>query len=413
MNRPICRLLTLSLPLTMASAFASAGPPEEAGQNPGRALTEAYQNRAQYQATAKVTIKQSGPWQVTRTGQVQVALDREGQRLAIDHPAARVVVKDGTLHMKSETLPGHHLETSVQEPISYEAVRQAVPFLANPPLIDLALLLADDPMAALSAGQSGQATPVTDDNGQVTGLTLNTAQGELTLHFKGSQPTLTRAKLAHDGQQTRSQRGPEQISTAYQFENKQTPRFAEDTFAFDTSNSQAADSLRSMVQNARQAQRGGQSQGNGGGGASGGNGMQGENAPQVELSTMDGKPFNLNEHEAEVVVFDFWATWCPPCRKALPKLQAVHDWAEAEDKSVSIYAVNVRESKDKARQYWEKEGFSMPVLMDPDGQAANQYKVQGIPKTVVIADGKVQAVHTGFNPSMEQTLKADIREAMK
>jgi len=149
--------------------------------------------------------------------------------------------------------------------------------------------------------------------------------------------------------------------------------------------------------------------------------LQDRDAPEIESTTFhiaDDKTiatndsFKLSEVDADVVVLDFWATWCPPCREGLPRIQTVADWAKQEGKSVAVFAVNVGETADKATDFWLEQGFTMSVVMDEQSQAATAYGVQGIPQTVVIAKGKVVNVHVGLGPNLEQTLKDEINAAI-
>mgnify|MGYP000456907854 CR=1 FL=1 len=78
-----------------------------------------------------------------------------------------------------------------------------------------------------------------------------------------------------------------------------------------------------------------------------------------------------------------------------------------------MYAVNVGETAKEANRFWAEQGFTMSVVMDEQKQAAGAYAVQGIPQTVVIANGKVIAVHVGLVPNLEQTLKAQINAALE
>jgi thiol-disulfide isomerase/thioredoxin len=123
-----------------------------------------------------------------------------------------------------------------------------------------------------------------------------------------------------------------------------------------------------------------------------------------ELSTADLKDKN-------VVILDFWATWCPPCRRALPVLAEV---AQAfKDRGVAFYAVNLREDEKTIRDYLEKAKLQVTVALDKDGKAAGLYQVEGIPQSVIIGkDGLVKQVHVGFLPNLKETLTKELEEAL-
>lgn len=112
-----------------------------------------------------------------------------------------------------------------------------------------------------------------------------------------------------------------------------------------------------------------------------------------------------------VVVLDFWASWCGPCRRSLPVLAGVA--AEYKDKGVVFYAINQQEQADDVRRFLEKEKITCAVALDADGKVGQAYQVQGIPQTVLIGkDGTVQAVHVGMIPDLEKTLREQIEKLL-
>jgi thiol-disulfide isomerase/thioredoxin len=143
----------------------------------------------------------------------------------------------------------------------------------------------------------------------------------------------------------------------------------------------------------------------------------GEVAPTFTLTTLDGKRVALEDLRGEIVILDFWATWCGPCIMGLPKLQEFATYVENEKLPVRVYAVNVWESErdpDKRREvvrsFWETRKFTMPTLIDPDDKVVESYRVSGIPTMFVIdQSGKVANVHVGFDPDIAEVLKNEVR----
>jgi len=403
-------LALLALMGVMPLPAARAQPP---GTSLSQQVAETYKQMDTYHATAEVTMRRNGRWEMTRRGNMTVAFDRAGNRLAIDHPTARLVIDGGQLQARVHQFPGHHVQQEVSQPAQYEKVMDASAFLqflqGAPP--DVAMLMAAEPIAALSQGQSSDATPLNVDSQNHKGLQFETAQGEMTLHVSNQTQLIDKAVLQTAGPQMPGQNNSTTITIDYQVESRDEP-LADERFAFDAEGSQPAGTLRELVQNA-QGGSSAQSPGGDGSGAGSGHPLEGEDAPPVKLSRMDGGAFELAGASADVVVMDFWATWCPPCVKAMPKLQAVHDWAERENKSVAVYAVNVREEVDTAHQFMQKHELTMPVLMDRDGSVAKAYQANSIPQTVVVANGTVQQVHVGYSPNIEQTLKDEINELLE
>ena len=142
--------------------------------------------------------------------------------------------------------------------------------------------------------------------------------------------------------------------------------------------------------------------------------LEGKPAPAFSLDLLDGGKADVPvvSSNAMVVVLDFWATWCGPCRQGLPIVAKVA--ADYKGKGVVFYAVNQQEQPDQIRKFMEKEGLSCPVALDTDGKAGVTYQVQGIPQTVLIGkDGTVQAVHIGLIPDLEKTLREQLDLLLK
>ena len=122
----------------------------------------------------------------------------------------------------------------------------------------------------------------------------------------------------------------------------------------------------------------------------------GEPASDFSLAGMDGRKVTLSKLKGKVVVLDFWATWCGPCRRWMPIVEKVTK--ELAPKGVLLYAVNVRETKDDVRQYLTRTGVKVPVLLDADGDVATAYGAVSIPLTVIVGrDGKIVKTLVGLH----------------
>ena len=120
-------------------------------------------------------------------------------------------------------------------------------------------------------------------------------------------------------------------------------------------------------------------------------------------------------------MLDFWATWCGPCRRALPSLQEFANWASESGKPIKVCAVNVwqhepsdAEKTEAVRRFWSQAGYTMPALLDLDDKVAAKFGVRVIPTTFLIdPQGRIASIHTGFSADMVERLKAEAEEALE
>jgi peroxiredoxin len=96
------------------------------------------------------------------------------------------------------------------------------------------------------------------------------------------------------------------------------------------------------------------------------------------LKDLAGKQWHLKDLQGKVVLVNFWATWCPPCRKEMPDLEALYQ--EKKQQGLVVLALS-DEEEAKVRPFIAEKGYSFPVLLDHEGGASKSFVVQGIPKT--------------------------------
>ncbi len=120
----------------------------------------------------------------------------------------------------------------------------------------------------------------------------------------------------------------------------------------------------------------------------------GRTAPDLRLEAASGAPVDLAALRGQVVVLNFWASWCGPCLAELPALQATYD--AYRDRGATIVAVNLREEPAVVRAFVVEQRLSMPIALDPDGLVADRYLVKNLPVSFLIdRDGVIRERHLG------------------
>jgi len=135
-------------------------------------------------------------------------------------------------------------------------------------------------------------------------------------------------------------------------------------------------------------------------------------APDFTLRTMNGPNMRLQEQRGRVVMVNFWATWCGPCRQEMPQLNRLYEKYHAA--GFVLLGVNVDDDQRKAAEVAGKLGVTFPVLLDTDKTVSKLYELSTMPSTVIIdRDGKVRYVHRGYLTGYEDSYEKQIRELLK
>jgi len=116
-------------------------------------------------------------------------------------------------------------------------------------------------------------------------------------------------------------------------------------------------------------------------------------APDFALTTLDGTSIVLSEQRGKIVLINFWATWCPPCRAEMPEINAA---AQAHRDQLMVLAINNGETIEQVRPFVAEFQLTFPVLLDPDGAVASKYAVLGLPTSFFVdRNGIVRAANIG------------------
>jgi peroxiredoxin len=135
-------------------------------------------------------------------------------------------------------------------------------------------------------------------------------------------------------------------------------------------------------------------------------------APDFTLRTMEGPNLRLQEQRGQVVMINFWATWCGPCRQEMPQLNRLFEKYRAS--GFVLLGVNVDDDARNAVDVAAKLGVKFPMLLDTDKKVSRLYDLSSMPSTLLIdRDGKVRYLHRGYQTGFEDTYEKQIRELLK
>jgi thiol-disulfide isomerase/thioredoxin len=122
-------------------------------------------------------------------------------------------------------------------------------------------------------------------------------------------------------------------------------------------------------------------------------------------------PPALEQYRGKVVVVDFWASWCGPCRQSFPWLNSIAQ--KYRDKGLVVLGINVDRERSDADRFLKEVPANFPVVYDPAGSLATKYQVAGMPSTFILdPEGQVIATHVGFKNSGRADREAELERAL-
>ena len=131
-------------------------------------------------------------------------------------------------------------------------------------------------------------------------------------------------------------------------------------------------------------------------------------APPFTLQATDGQQVSLAQFKGDVVMINFWASWCGPCRQEMPLLDSIY--RKYKDMGFELIGVNVEPDSKAANAWLKATPVTYPVLYDPQSKVSELYQVQAMPTTVIIdRTGTVRFLHRGYLPGDENAYLNSIR----
>jgi cytochrome c biogenesis protein CcmG/thiol:disulfide interchange protein DsbE len=137
--------------------------------------------------------------------------------------------------------------------------------------------------------------------------------------------------------------------------------------------------------------------------------LVGRPAPDFTLAQLDGPPVTLSKLRGQVVVINFWASWCTECHTEQAALSST--WQQFRDAGVVVVGINFQDARDDARDYVRSAGVSYPVVVDADSRTALAFGVRGIPETFIV-DGSGRTAERVIGPVDAAKLASQINAVL-
>jgi peroxiredoxin len=135
-------------------------------------------------------------------------------------------------------------------------------------------------------------------------------------------------------------------------------------------------------------------------------------APAFTLAARSGQDVSLAQYKGQVVMINFWASWCGPCRQEMPLLESIYK--KYNKMGFTMLGVNVEPDSNAANEWLKATPVSFPILYDRDSKVSKLYDVAGMPSTVIIdRSGKLRVLHRGYKPGDENEYLDSIRSLIR
>jgi peroxiredoxin len=135
-------------------------------------------------------------------------------------------------------------------------------------------------------------------------------------------------------------------------------------------------------------------------------------APSFTLAALSGQQAALSQYKGQVVMVNFWATWCGPCQQEMPLLDQMYK--KYKPAGFTLIGVNVDKEAPAVRELMARKPVSFPVLLDPANQVSKAYHVDEMPSSVLIdRKGEIRYIHRGYRPGDENEYQDRIRQLIR
>ena len=135
-------------------------------------------------------------------------------------------------------------------------------------------------------------------------------------------------------------------------------------------------------------------------------------APDFTLKSLAGDNVKLSELRGQVVLINFWASWCGPCRQEMPRLDDLYQ--QYGELGFTLLGVNVEQDSAEAQRMLHDTPVTFPILFDSKNEVSKLYDVVAMPSTVIVdRDGNVRFVHKGYQPGYEDEYQTQIRTLVR
>lgn len=140
--------------------------------------------------------------------------------------------------------------------------------------------------------------------------------------------------------------------------------------------------------------------------------LTGRPAPDFALKSSTGDNLRLSEYRGDVVMINFWATWCGPCRQEMPLLDDLYN--RYQRVGFNLLGVNIDDDSGRAMDMIRELGVNFPVLFDARKEVSQMYDVDAMPVTVIVdREGTVRYVHQGYKPGYEEKYLDQVRSLLR